>query len=230
MVSSCPARHPMGRPGGRAVRLGAPRLRLACGTGCFSTCLQIPSCQPPVTGLGVLFPPGWAFSLLLIQGFLHLWDAPQERELPQVLSHDQGCILPGLHDCSKIPSHPKLFWDMLGCVGSQTPVSPVCGIPPRLAVLCRGRVPLRTPQKHPECHQPHPIVGTTPCPWILPQTSSPGLCPAGRSWCLWRYFVIFSAFFPSRAGKPRSGFQFGCNCAVISPPGSGFTHDRGLCE
>lgn len=100
-----------------------------------------PILPPPVTGLGVLFPPGWAFSLLLIQGFLHLWDAPQERELPQVPSRDQGCILPGLHDCSKIPSHPKLFWDMLGCVGSQTPVSPVCGIPPRLAVLCRGRMP-----------------------------------------------------------------------------------------
>lgn len=51
----------------------------------------------PPDPMGVLLPPGWAFSLLLMQGSLHSWDAAQERELPQVPSCAQSWEAAGMH-------------------------------------------------------------------------------------------------------------------------------------
>lgn len=215
------------------MSLGAPRLGVGRGTGCFSTCLQIPSCQHLVTEAWCPVP-----SWLGLQ-------RPAQAGISALMGHNPR---------EGIASAP-LLWPELGstrggsCQGSVAaiafcPVPSCAGMcetpepclpslwdPPQAGSVLQSSGATRTPQKHPECLQPHPIVGTTPCPWLLPWTSSPGLCPAGRTWCLSQVLCYFFIFFsPARTGKPQSGFQFGCNCAVIFPPGSGFTHAWGLCE
>lgn len=91
-----------------------------------------------------------------------------------------------------VRSHPiPSYFGTYRGVWHPKPLCPSVWDPHQAGSALQSSGAIRTPQKHPECHQPHPMVGTALChgPALQGCVQQAGAGACGK------YFVIFSSFF-----------------------------------